>query len=258
MHAAGVCKRCASNGSAMASTSIESSEGERRIRAAVRVCLSKGVWLVLAVQMVLFFALREPRIVGDVPDAVRVIMVALAVAAFLYLVAGVSQALANERDAVGVRASLQAGVTSFGPFLWLIVKVALLAGLTLNILLPFIATPGSADRAVLPEPLLQAFPLIEGLISFVFVYWLPVVFVQRKFALFATLRVALITAWERLPHAAYLAFLTLAPVVPALFLPDATPLVIMLALSLLAGLMDWIAYDYCVQSLHAESAPAAA
>lgn len=208
----------------------------------------------LGAQVLLVLVLRSAGMGADSASAARALIVALALAAFLYLVAGVSQALATERDAVGVRAVLRSGKESFAPFLWLVVKLALLVGIAANVAVFFLAVGDAQQQRTSVEPLLHALPLLEGISGFVFVYWLPIVFVRRRFVLLPTLRAALLTAWRRLSQAAYLAFLTLVPGVAATLVGDSTPLVWVLGVSVVGGFMEWMAFDYCVQWLREQRA----
>lgn len=226
-----------------------SEQGGRRLRAAVRALLSRGVWCVIGAQLLLFVLWSESFTADPSAKSYDVLLPALALAAFLYITAGVSQALASGREAVGLRAALRAGVNSYGPFLWMIAKLALLCGLLLNLILLFSGVTPGQEPPAWSESVSRYLPLAEGVVAFVFVYWLPIVFVRRNFALFDSLRAALVTAWTRLPDAGYLAFLTLTPALLA-FIPDeSTPLIVVLILNLLGGFMEWVAYIFCVEWL---------
>lgn len=229
---------------------IPTSEGERRLRAAVRVLMSRGVWSVIAAQLGLILLWR--RVLSDDTTAasIELFVLAIALAGFLYITAGVSQALAASRDLVGLRAGLRAGTTCYGPFLWMIAKLVLLGGMLLNIAILATGGTGGASAATEFSQKMPGFiPLVQGLLGFVFVYWLPIVFVRRDFALFKTLGAALVTAWQRLPHAGYLAILTLTPALIALIAGDTMPLFAVLLINLVGGAMEWVAYAYCVGSL---------
>lgn len=184
---------------------------------------------------------------GSAPSGL--LLLALALAGFLYLTVGASQALADGRDVVGLRRALWAGVTSYGPFLWLITKLLLLSALLLNIVL---LVAGISPGQEPPNWYVRAaryLPLVEGLVAFMFVYWMPIVFVRRDFALFATLRGALVAAWRRLPQSGFPGFLILTPAALA-FLADASvPLPAIMALNLAGGYMEWVAYIFCVEWL---------
>jgi hypothetical protein len=53
-------------------------------------------------------------------------------------------------------------------------------------------------------------------------------------------------AWRRLSQSAYLAFLTLAPAFAAAAAGDSMPPAGAVLISLASGVMEWIAYAYCV------------
>lgn len=230
--------------------SVPSSEGERRLRAAVRALLSTGIWCAVGGQLLLVALWRFASVDAGAGDVgVLVIVLAAAFAGFLYLTVGVSQALADRRDAVGLRVAVRAGSASYGPFLWMIVKLALLGGVLLNIAIYVVSGTADEESRAWAESALRFLPLAQGTIAFVFVYWLPIVFVRRSFALFKTLQVALVTFWQRLPHAGYLAFLTLTPAILAVVAGDSPPFVGVLLLTLIGTIMDWIAYIYCAEWL---------
>lgn len=220
----------------------------------MRALLSRGVWCVIGGQLLLFVLWRGSSATDTGTGRLDVILLALVLAAFLYLTAGVSQALANSRDVVGLRTALRAGTNSYGPFLWLIAKLVLLCALLLNLVLVLGGIKPEGDPSVWPVSVLRYLPLVEGLIAFVFVYWLPIVFVRRNFTLFDSLRVALITAWKYLPRAAYPAFLTLTPALLAFLMVETVPLVVILALDLVGGFMGWVAYIFCVELLQDQPA----
>lgn len=229
--------------------SAPTSEGERRLRAAVRALLSTGVWCAVGGQLLLIALWRFASVDADARAAVLAFVLAAAFAGFLYLTVGVSQALADRRDAVGVRVAVGAGSASYGPFLWMIVKLALLGGVLVNIAILIVNGVAAGEPRAWTEPVVTYLPLAQGVVAFVFVYWLPIVFVRRNFALFQTLRAALVTAWQRLPRAGYLAFLTLTPAVLAIVAGGSAPFVVLLLLTLMGALMEWIAYVYCVEWL---------
>ena len=224
-------------------------EGERRLRATVRVLLSRGVWAVVAVQLGLMLLWRHALSADSDSEPATLLLLAVALAGFLYLTAGASRALAAGRDVVGLSDALRAGAACYGQFLWLIVKVVLLTGALLNVLIYVVGmdNPSTAGGASVRAPGLL--PLAQGVLSFVFVYWLPIVFVGGDFALFKTLRASLAMAWHRRTHAGFPAFLTLTPTVVALVVGESTPLAATLLVNLAGGAMEWVAYAYCVGCL---------
>jgi len=189
----------------------------------------------------------------DAPAPQDLVLLAIALAGFLYLTAGVSQALADSRDVVGLRAALRAGVKCYGAFLWMIAKLVLLSGVLLNVA-AYLATGGNpAGSSALSHSMPGVIPVAQGVLSFVFVYWLPNVFVRGNFALFKTLRDALVIWRQRLAFAGFLAGLTLTPSVVAVLAGDSVPLVLVLLINLVGGVMEWIAYAYCVGYLQARA-----
>lgn len=221
-------------------------QADGRLRAAVRALLSRGVWCVIGAQLGLIILWRRFFSVDAGTERLEMLLLAFALAGFLYVTAGVSQALANSRETVGIRAALRAGTRSYGPFLWMIAKLALLSGVLLNLVVYLGGEAGAGESPAWSKQVAGYLPLIQGLIGFVFVYWLPIVFVRRNFALFETLRAALVTARQALPRAGYLAFLTLTPALLATVADASMPLIAVLLLNLLGGVMEWIAYIYCV------------
>lgn len=219
------------------------------MRATVRAFLSRGVWAIVGAQLGLTLLWRHALSGDPNSTASALLLLAIALAAFLYLTAGVSRALAVGRDVVGLRDALRAGVACYGQFLWMIAKLVLLTGALLNILIFVVSTdsPSAGDGASAQVSALL--PLAQGVLGFVFVYWLPIVFVGGDFALFKTLRAALEMAWRRFGHAGFLAFLTLTPAVGGLAVGESTPLAAILLVNLAGGVMEWVAYAYCVGCL---------
>jgi hypothetical protein len=224
-------------------------ESERRLRATVRVVLSRGVWAIIAAQLGLMLLWRHAVSADSNSDSSALLLLATALGGFLYLTAGVSRALADRRDVVGLRDALRAGVGCYGQFLWMIAKLVLLTGAVLNVLIYLIGTDSSSPAGEVSVRVSGLLPLVQGILSFVFVYWLPIVFVRGEFALFKTLRTALVMAWRRLSHAGFLAFLTLTPAVVAVAVGEVTPFVAILLINLVGGVMEWVAYAYCVGCL---------
>jgi len=93
------------------------------------------------------------------------------------------------------------------------------------------------------------FSLVVGLLTFIFIYWLPFVFVRREFHLLPSLKAALQIARDRLSDSAFLALLVLAPVLVSGLLPPDTPLLVDMLISVVSGIMGWIAYIYCIEVL---------
>ena len=228
--------------------SINVTEGGHRLRAIVRVLLSSGVWAVIGMQLGLtllwHYALSDNR---D-PASSSLLLLAIVLAGFLYLTAGVSGALADRREVVGLRDALRAGALYYAKFLWLIAKLVLLTGALLNVMIYLTGTSEDPSRGT-AAPMFGILPLVQGILSFVFVYWLPIVFTRGDFALFKTLRAALVMAWHRASNAGFLAFLTVTPAAVSFAVDDSIPLAAVLAINLVGGAMEWVAYAYCVGCL---------
>jgi len=223
-------------------------EGERRLRALVRAALSPGVWLVVGVQLALQLALAR-GLDGDEPTPGRLLALSGLLLGFAWVQASAYRALAYGHDRLSAADTLHAGRGRFTRFLWLFVKLGLLAALLSNVAV-FLFLSGSG---MAPDTLLRALAPFLGLLwaafGFLFVYWLPLVFVTDDFRLLVTLRRALFTAWRRLPQSGFLALLILLP--PALFtlLPaDASPW-LLVPLAAGASLLGWAAYIYCAEWL---------
>ncbi len=228
--------------------STSHTEGERRLRALVRAFLSPGIWLVVSAQLTLQLSLQQLSGAGEAPLA-WVLTLSGLLLGFAWLQAGAYHALARGRDRLLLADMARTGLGRFTRFLWLFIKLGLLAALLLNVVV-FLFVSGSGTS---PEGLVRTLAPFLGLLlaaaGFLFVYWLPLVFVTDDFRLFATLRRALATAWQRLPQSGFLALLILLP--PALFtlLPSETPLWLLVPLAAGASLLGWVAYIYCAEWL---------
>ena len=230
-------------------------ENERRLHAIVRAALSLGIWLVLAAQILLVFFLHW-RIGADASLEVSVIvilLIAAALMALLYLQAGAFHALTRDRNTLSVIDVLHAGKSVFADFVWLSLKACLLFILIMNVLLFLALIASGRDLKVLIEILSPFFSLTMSVLSYVLIYWLPYVFVQREFQLFPSLHAALKIVWSRLATSAFLALLVFLPTIISHFLPTESPLWVDLILSVISGLMGWIAYIYCVECLQEQS-----
>ncbi len=223
-------------------------EGERRLRALVRAFLSPGIWLVVGTQLALQLSLQQISGAGEAPLA-WVLALSGLLLGFAWLQAGAYHALAQGRDRLVLADMARTGFGRFTRFLWLFIKLGLLVALLFNLMALLVY--GITGLS----PNLQAFGLAQFLgpllaaVGFLFVYWLPLVFVTDDFRLFVTLRRALSTIWQRLPQSGFLALLILLP--PALFtlLPSEAPLWLLVPLAAGASLLGWAAYIYCAEWL---------
>ncbi len=226
-------------------------ESGLRLRAAVRALLSSGIWLLLCVQLALVFAMRwsVPADASPLTSALAVFLTAAALMLFYYLQAGAFHALTQGRETLTVTEVMRAGRVVFAAFVWLTLKAALLLAVVMNVLIFAALLLTGQDIKAVMNALSPFFGPVVGILSFVFVYWLPFVFVRREFHLLPSLRAALRIAWDRLSDSAFLAFLVLLPVLVSGMLPSDTPLPFDLLVSAVSGFMGWIAYIYCIEVL---------
>ncbi len=235
----------------MPDTSIEASarptESGRRWHAALRAVLSPGIWLVLAAQIALVLSLQW-RVATDASPLAQGLAILLTTAAlmlFFYLQAGAFHALSLSRNTVTVGEIVRVGKTVFAAFVWLTLKAGLLLVVILNALMYVAVLTTGQELKTIIETLSRFFSPAVGMLAFVFVYWLPLVFVRREFRLLPSLQAALQIAWARLSQAAFLVLLVLVPILISGFIPGGS-VVVDLLVSVASGLMAWIAYIYCI------------
>jgi hypothetical protein len=228
-------------------------ESEQRIRAAVRVVLSPGVWLVIGLQVV-FVTLRTQTILPlDDTGPTGVALVTFgALLILIYLVSGTFRSFALGDNTVSIYETLSRGKEVFTSFLWLLVQVGLLLLLVLFVLLSLLywsrAIDGANTERLVTE-VVRNVRVVAMVIPFLFVYWFPVVFSTNDFRVFATLRSALRIIWQQLWKSGFLAFLIFFPLVVFWLVPDNSPLIVFLIINVIAEVMGWTAYVYCVESL---------
>jgi hypothetical protein len=226
-------------------------EGELRLHAMVRAVLSPGIWIVLAAQMLLAFALqwRVPEDAAPLVSMLAIFLTAAALMLFFYLQAGAFHALSQGREVLPVGEVIRAGKAVFSAFVWLILKAGLLFAVVMNVLVLVVLLLTGSNLEGLTQALTAYFGPMTGVLAFVFVYWLPFVFVQREFRLLPGLKASLRIAWARLSHSAFLALMVLMPALAAGFLPANSPVLLNAMVSLATGILGWIAYIYCVDVL---------
>jgi hypothetical protein len=226
-------------------------EGELRLHAMVRAVLSPGIWFVLAAQLLLMFTLqwRVPEDAAPLLSTLAIFLTAAALMLFFYLQAGAFQALSQGREAMPASEVVRAGKAVFAAFVWLILKAGLLFAVVMNVLVLVALLLSGSNLEGLTQALTAYFGPMTGVLAFVFVYWLPLVFVQREFRLLPGLKAALRVAWARLSHSAFLALMVLVPALAAGFLPADSPFLLNALASLATGIPGWIAYIYCVDVL---------
>ncbi len=237
-------------------------ENELHIRAAVRAVLSPGVWLVIAVRVlivVLWSNLVMPAAMstsGDAGPASSVaLLVALLLFAYAYLFGGALRSFAVGDGTVSVPEVLRRGKEVFSQFVWLCIKAVLAVLLVVVFFLSAFASGASGEVEIQArlEEIAPTMNLIGSaalfVIPFVLVYWLPLVFVTRDFRMLPTIKAAVTTLWRRLWKSGYLAILVLFPVVLFWLLPHDAPLLAVLVLGVIGDLMRWTARVYCAQVL---------
>ena len=226
-------------------------EGELRLHAAIRAVLSPGIWFVLAAQIALLFVLqwRAPADATPLVSTLAVFLTATALMLFFYLQAGAFHALTLGREALTVGEIMRAGQTVFASFVWLTLKAGLLFALVINVLVLVALMLTGSDFKSLLQALSAFFGPATGVLAFVFVYWLPYVFVQREFRLLPSLKASLQITWKRLPHSSFLVLLVLIPALAIGFIPVDSPILVDVLASAATGIMGWIAFIYCVDIL---------
>lgn len=228
--------------------------GAPRLRAFLRALLSGGVWVVIGAQLAMLLLLRVSTEAAASSAALRLGALAALFLVLLYLIAGASQALARSRETVSPAAVLQAGQAVYGRFLWLAFKAAIVFLVLFNLLLSVVLALSGMEMQALFERSVGVYPWLGVLAAFVFVYWMPVVFVGGNFALIETVGAALATLWRERRDAGFLALLTIAPTAVAALLGERPPLAAVVALNVVGGVFGWTAYAYCVERLHVAGA----
>lgn len=225
-------------------------EGDLRLHAAIRTVVSPGIWFVLGVQTGFMLFLQwsgSAEALAAIPG-LRILLAASALLLFFYLQAGAFHALTLKRDALSVREIFVAGRSVFGNFVWLTLKTGLLIVLVANLLIFTVLLLTGLDFKALMQIVIPFLGSLVGLLAFVFVYWLPYVFVQREFRLLSSLKAALQMARDRIAYSTFLALLVLLPALALEFLPLKAG-AMQWAASFASGIMGWIAYIYCVDVL---------
>ncbi|MHB8536126.1 MAG: hypothetical protein ACYDBW_11865 [Sulfuricaulis sp.] len=227
------------------------SEGGRRLRAAVRTVLSPGIWLVLTSQFALAFSLhwRPAETASAEASALPILLTTTLLLLFLYLQASAFQALARSREAVSAADVVRAGRAIFSAFIWLTLKAGLSLVLILNLLIYLSLLVSGHDFKSVIEAISPWLGPLVGILAFAFVYWLPFVFVRGEFRLLPSLKASLRIARARLSHAGFLVLLVLVPVVVSAFLPAKIPVLLDFAVSVVSGILGWMAYIYCVEAV---------
>jgi len=242
--------------------SDQPTEGERKLRAAVRAVFSSGVWGLIALHVASVLPVRL-GLFGDAQGEVvwfRAFWGGFLLAAVLFVEAGLYTALARTRESVSSREAFQAAAPVFPRFLWLSLKLAgfgALVILTVIVLMSMVLVMmGHGDVEALRPQLEKPFKLVLLVLPALLVWWLPWVFTHQEFRLFPSLMPALRLLASEPSRTAYVLLLALIPAAVLLWLSDQLNPWLLTPLEVLALLCVWSANIYCVEWLRDSAADA--
>ncbi len=221
-------------------------ESTYQIRAAVRTVMSPAVWALTLWQAIMLISLsmlggnEETGPVTGFP-----VIFSVLIFGFVYLISGLFRAFSTRTGVVSVLEAFNEGKNYFTPFIWLMLRLLLLFFLVTQILL---ITTGAQPETIIKEGA-KSFALVVSFLSFLFIYWLPLVFSTPDFRLFKTLNVALLVAIGRLKQSFFLAILVLVPALTAWMMPVDIPLTVLVSIASISEIATWIAYVYCIEYL---------
>lgn len=223
--------------------------------------MSPAVWLVIGVRVLVevtsytIMPAATSSAVDSRPVSLVAVFIVLFIFMYLYLFSGTFRSMVLGQGTVSVQESIHRGKEVFNQFLWLWIKIFLVVLFALVLLLSFFVN-GSTDEMEVQTRLKEIAPrlnLFRGIFMiiapFILVYWLPIVFATSDFRVLPTMKSALAILWRRLPKSGYLAFLIFFPVVVVWLLPEGSPLIVLLGISVLRDLMLWTAFIYCAESV---------
>ncbi len=228
----------------------ETSENTKRIRATLRVLMSPGVWFVIAVQIGFLVALNvgsaDPA--SSAPSMVRPFIIITLFMAVLFLLSGTFRSLAIHQERVTVKEIFSNGFVIFNQFLLLSFKTLGLLLLVFMFFSSFFLSgmDMEANKEGIRQLSLTA-GIVAVIVNFIFIYWLPLVFVTNNFEVIKTLAASLQIAKARLPQSGFIAILVFVPAGISLLLPEGTELPAIVSLGLLGQVAGWIAYVYCAE-----------
>jgi hypothetical protein len=226
-------------------------ESTYQLRAAVRTIMSPAVWLltiiqaVLLVSMALFGGSENTEPVPGFP-----VFFSILVFGFVYMMSGLFRSFVVEKNIVTVQVAFNQGKIVFTSFIWLILRLLILFFLITNIL--FVVS-GAQPAEVIKEGA-KTFAFLVAILSFIFIYWLPIVFTASDFRLFKTLNTALLVAWDRIRQSLFLALMVLLPAMIAWLMPKDIPLPALVGIASINEIATWIAYVYCIEYLNRDKA----
>lgn len=221
-------------------------ESTYQLRAAVRTIMSPAVWLLTILQAVMLVTLS---LFGGSENTEPVpgfpVFFSILIFSFIYLMSGLFRSFAGEKNIVTVQEALVQGRYVFTSFIWLMLRLLILFFLITNILFMI---SGAQPSEIIKEGA-KSFALLVAFLSFIFIYWLPIVFTAQDFRLFKTLNTALIVAWDRIRQSVFLALMVLLPAVIAWMMPKDIPLPALVGIASINEIATWIAYVYCMEYL---------
>jgi len=228
-------------------------ENTRRIRSAVRVFMSPGLWLVMAVQMLFLVVLNtgnEAVASTEGGGSLRPLILMALFMLILFLLSGAFRALAAHQNPVTVPEIFSSANKIFSQFLLLCLKTLGLFLLGSFVVVSFAmpAGGGEPDKETLHQ-MLMTIGIAAVVLDFVFIYWLPLVFTTLNFRLFQTLMLALRIARGRLSQAGFIALLIFVPALISLYIPQGASLLVIAPVGLLGQVTGWIVYAYCIEYL---------
>ena len=230
----------------MDQTNNEIPESTYQIRAAVRTVMSPAVWMLTLWQAIMLISLS--MLGGDEEtDSVTgfPVIFSILIFGFIYLISGLFRAFSTGTGVVSIPEAFNEGKNYFTPFIWLMLRLLVLFFLVTQILL---IVTGAQPGEIIREGA-KSFAFAVSFLSFLFIYWLPIVFSTPDFRLFKTLNVALIIAIDRLKQSLFLAVLILLPALIAWTMPADIPLTVLVSMASISEIATWIAYVYCIEYL---------
>ena len=241
--------------SPVSAVSDQPTEGERKLRAALRALMSSGVWVLIAIHVASVLPVRL-GLFGEATGEViwpRAFWGGFLLAAVLFVEAGLFTALARSREAVTAREVFQAAAAVFPRFLWLILKMvgfSMLIVLTVLVMMSMVLVMlGQGDVETIRPQLEQPVKFLQLLLPALLVWWLPWVFTRQQFRLLTSLGSALRLLVREPGRTAYVILLALTPAALLMVWADQLNPWLLTPIEMLGLLCVWSANIYCVEWL---------
>jgi hypothetical protein len=244
----------------MTEQSLPENENTKRIRAFVRTFMSPAIWMFAGYQAVVLLLMRL-NLFGMNQEAGGLFGPLLFTALFLglfFLAGGLYQSFASSQSMIQIPTALANGRQVFTNFILLSVKAGLLGFLAINVLIVVAQFLTGMETEELIKVYARYLTLIVAILGFIFVYWLPLVFVRGNFRLLDTLGEAFRIGRARLAQSGFLAALILLPPMTLMLLPEGTPSPLVIGISVVGELFAWVAFVYCADYLQSAPPPPAA